>query len=244
MNGPAPQSVVPALLIAIGLTAGGWLAGSGLARARMADRYVTVKGVAEREVRADIAVWPIRVRASDNDLARAQEKLASDLAKVRAFLREGGIDSGATVLGALSVTDAYSGLRGRDLVGSRFEIAQTMIVRSDKPDVVLAASQRIGQLLRQGVVLGSTEYQAAGPTFIYTKLNDIKPAMIADATARAREAADQFAHDSKSAIGGIRQAFQGEFEILARDEGEGVTESSQIAKRVRVVSTVDWYLKD
>ena len=82
-----------------------------------------------------------------------------------------------------------------------------------------------------------------GPAFVFTHLNALKPAMIPDATARAREAAGQFAHDSHSEVGGIRQAYQGVFEILPRDQAPGISESSQIAKVVRVVSTIDYYLK-
>ena len=94
---------------------------------------------------------------------------------------------------------------------------------------------------------GNGEYGGGGggggPTFLFTDLNKLKPEMIADATARAREAATQFARDSRSALGAIRQANQGVFEILPRDQAPGVSESSQIAKVVRVVSTIDYYLR-
>jgi uncharacterized protein len=74
-------------------------------------------------------------------------------------------------------------------------------------------------------------------------LSTLKPTVIADATARAREAAEQFARDSYSDLGAIRQASQGVFEILPSDQAPGITEESQIAKAVRVVSTIDYYLK-
>jgi len=102
----------------------------------------------------------------------------------------------------------------------------------------------VGELVAAGVVLSSGgEYGGGGPTFIFTGLNDLKPAMIAEATARAREAAEQFARDAKSRIGGIRRANQGTFEILARDRAPGITEEGQLAKTVRVVSTVDYNLE-
>jgi hypothetical protein len=248
VNGPTSHPAIPALLVAIGLTAGGWFAGNGFVRARMADRFVTVKGVSERDVRADLALWPIRVRATGNDLARAQNDLAASITKVRAFLARNGVDTSTSHLGGLDVADAYSGMRGKDLVGMRYTLGQTLLVRSDKPEVILLASQRVGDLLRQGVLLGSTSYEEEGPAYLFTKLNDIKPAMIAEATARAHEAAEQFARDSRSSVGGIRQANQGQFEILGRDaadaNGEIAREWTQLDKRVRVVSTVDWYLKD
>jgi uncharacterized protein len=118
-------------------------------------------------------------------------------------------------------------------------------VRSTDPAQVLAASQRVGELVTAGVVLSSGgDYgPGGGPTFVFTKLNALKPPMIAEATARAREAADQFARDSHTSLAGIRQASQGVFEILPRDQAPGISEQSQIEKTVRVVSTVEYFLK-
>jgi hypothetical protein len=126
-------------------------------------------------------------------------------------------------------------------------IRQTLIVRSAKPDEVLAASQQIGELAAIGVVISSGsggEFgPGSGPTFVFTGLNKLKPPMIAESTQRAREAAEQFAKDSHTGLGGIRHATQGVFEILPRDQAQGITEESQIAKIVRVVSTVEYFLK-
>nr|MBA2707302.1 SIMPL domain-containing protein [Gemmatimonadaceae bacterium] len=127
---------------------------------------------------------------------------------------------------------------------SRFVIHQTVVVRSLRPDLVLAASQRVAELVSAGVVLSSGgEYGSGGPTFVFTGLNKLKPQMIAEATARAREGAEQFARDSRSGLGGIRRASQGVFEILPRDQAQGITEASQIVKTVRVVSTVEYSLE-
>jgi hypothetical protein len=109
---------------------------------------------------------------------------------------------------------------------------------------VLAASQRLNELVEAGVVFSSGgEYAATGPSFIFTKLNDLKPEMIAEATSRARDAAEQFARDSKTHVGGIRRANQGVFEILPRDQANGIQEESQVEKTLRVVSTVEYLLE-
>jgi len=109
---------------------------------------------------------------------------------------------------------------------------------------VQAASQRVPDLVREGVVLSSgQEYGTGGPTFVFTKLNDLKPTMIADATARARQAAEQFAKDAHSELSGIRHATQGYFEILPRDQAQGISEETQVVKRVRVVTTVSYGLR-
>ena len=239
------SGVKSAIVLALGLAAAGWLAGAGLARSRTADRYVTVKGISERDAQADLALWPLRLVVSDNDLGRAYARLETQLQQVRVFLTRQGIDTALTELQSFSVTDAFTNQYRNSDVVTRYVINQTLMVRSSEPAKVLAASQKVGELVQAGVVFSSgAEYGMGGPTFLYSGLNELKPQMIAEATARAREAADQFATDSKSHLGGIRRANQGVFEILARDQAPGIQEQGQIAKKVRVVSTVEYFLKD
>lgn len=239
---------MPAVVLALGVALAGLLVGNGFARGRAADRYVTVKGVAEREVRADLAIWPIRVTGADNELSVANGKLATSVAGVRDFLIRHGVDTSQVQLTGFSVADAFAEQYASDRKPTnRYVIHQTMLVRSSQPDKVLAASQQVSQLAAIGVAIssGNGEYGpgGGGPTFVFSKLNELKPSMIADATARAREAAAQFARDSHSELGEIRQANQGVFEILPRDQAPGMTEENQITKIVRVVSTIDYRLK-
>ena len=186
--------------------------GAGFEKGRASDRFVTVKGVAEREVRADLAIWPVSVVGADNDLAAAN-------------------------------ANQYA----PDRRANRFIVRQTMLVRSTNPDVVLAASQKLSELAAVGVAISSDRGEGGpggnGPTFVFSGLNKLKPEMIAQATARAREAAEQFARDSRSDIGAIRHANQGIFEILPRDQVPGISEEMQVAKIVRVVSTIEYFLK-
>lgn len=238
------QTTTAALIIAAGIALGGWLGGRGLAAVRAADRYVTVKGVAEQQVQADLALWPLRVVAADNDLAAAQASVTRSLGRIRAFLARNGIDSSLAELQEIQVTDAFANAyRGPNESPTRYIVRQTLIVRSPQPASVLAASRRVGELVAAGVVLSSQEYGPSGPTFLFTKLNDIKPAMIAAATANARAAAEQFAKDSRTSLAGIRQANQGVFVILPRDQASGISEESQPAKVVRVVTTVEYFLR-
>jgi uncharacterized protein len=220
--------------------------GWGFARGRASDRFVTVKGISEREVKADLALWPLRIVAADDDLARGHQQVAASVEKVRAFLSRHGIDGAQAALQSFRVTDAYANqYRPAGQVAKRYVIEQSLIVRSGSPPTILAASQQVGELVRAGVVLSSqADFGPTGPTFLFTRLNELKPKMIAEATARAREAAEQFARDSHSALAGIRRANQGVFEILPRDQAEGVQQESQVEKRVRVVATVEYFLKD
>jgi uncharacterized protein len=246
MESAVNPEAIRALILAAGISLAGFLAGNGLARARSADRYVTVKGVSEREAKADLAIWPLSVVGADNSLTAAHAKLEASITGVRQFLVKHGIDTSQVELTGFSVSDALANEYGPERrPTNRYIIRETLMVRSQRPDLVLAASQQIGELAAIGVVVSSPDRgSGGGPTFVFTGLNKLKPPMIAEATARAREGAEQFARDSRSALAGIRRANQGIFEILPRDQAPGIGAESQINKLVRVVSTVEYLLKD
>ncbi len=235
-----------ALILGTAIAVAGALVGYGLTRVRATERYVTVKGVAEREVHADLAIWPLHLVAASNDLAGANAEIQRSVVKVRQFLGRHGIDTSHVSVQQFSVADAETNQFGASTrPQSRFVIHQTLIVRSTDPKAVQAASQRVAELVSAGVVLSSgAEYGTGGPTFVYSGLRTLKPAMIGEATSRAREGAEQFARDSHASVGGILRANQGVFEILPRDQADGITEASQIDKTVRVVSTIDFALNN
>jgi hypothetical protein len=234
-----------ALLVAIGLTASGWFVGNGFMKGRAVDRFVTVKGVSERDVKADIALWPLRFVATDDDLAQAQKRIESSKKTIVRFLEKYGIEPSKAELQALEVTDILANPYRSGPTTSRYIISQTLMVRSEDPELILATSQKVGELVDAGVVLSSRHGPgSSGPTYLFTRLNDIKPDMIAEATASARKAADQFASDSGSQVSGIRRAHQGLFVIKPRDQAPGIIETNQLNKTVRVVSTIEYYLKD
>ena len=236
-------TLLAALVLAAGFALGGFFVGHGFSSSRLDDRFVTVKGVAEREVKADLALWPLHFVSADPDLAGAQARLAENVRRTREFLAAAGLDASQVELQALRVTDAGANPYAEAQGPNRYVVNQVLMVRSAAPDLVLAASQAMGELVSAGVVLSSgPEWGSGGPTFLFTRLNDLKPEMIAEATARAREAAEKFAGDSGSRIGGIRRANQGVFEILPRDAAPGVPQENQLFKTVRVVSTVEYYL--
>jgi len=238
-------------LIALAVALAGWFVGNGLTNIRTADRFVTVKGVSERQVKADLALWPIQLAVTDDNVSLAQSRVNQNVAKVIAFLRGNGIDSTEIELQGLRVTDVLANVYNpQNRAGNRFIIQQTVMVRSDNPDRVRATSQKVGELVNSGVVLSSgPEWGPGGPSYVFRRLNDLKPSMIAEATAEARKAAEQFAKDSKSHLGGIHTANQGVFVILPRDataaeQGAGMNEQAQILKTVRVVSTVEYLLRN
>jgi hypothetical protein len=236
---PAWALVLGALILGLGLLGAGFLIGRGFELGRAADRFVTVKGLAETFVKADLAVWPLRITATGNDLARIQDQIDADLGTITRFLTGHGIEAGAIQPQRVEVTDLLAQpYRPERVDENRFIIAQTVIVRTEQVDRVAELNRQTGELVKQGVVLADT----GGPTYLFTRLNDIKPQMLAEATRNARQAAEQFAADSGSEIGEIRRASQGLFEILPRDPAPGLTEQNQVDKKIRVVSTVDYRL--
>jgi hypothetical protein len=237
------RPILRTLTLALAIVAAGALIGHGLAYFRIADRTVTVKGVAERDVKADVGLWPLSFTAASDDLVAAQTKVESDRRQTTRFLSQFGIDSTAISLQALNVTDTRANLYGGQVPPNRYVVKMSLIVRTRDVNSLRQASQRIDELVRQGVVLAAgQEYGASGPTYLFTKLNDLKPAMLGEANVSARQAAEQFAKESRAKVGGIRRASQGVFEILARDRAPGISEESQIEKTLRVVSTVEYML--
>ena len=235
------MKVVVAIILGISLILSASLLKEGLTGLKTSDRYVTVKGVAEREVQADLALWPIRFVATGNTLEQAQERARSSREAIYAFVELQAIDKNAVELQRLDVTDT----RANPYQGEgeqKFIINQTLMVRSTQIDRIRQAAQNVSELVDSGVLL-TTDYGPGGPTYLFSGLNDIKPAMIAEATASAREAAQQFARDANASVGGLRRANQGVFQILARDQAPGISEQQQPVKTVRVVSTVDYYLE-
>jgi len=234
---PLMPALVVGALLAVGLIGSGAFVGQGLVNARIGDRSVTVRGLAERDVRADLAVLPLRFTASGDVLSEVQARIDGDLVIVRRFLTAQGYPEAAVSLGRLEVADTRSREYASQTGGPRFILAQTVVVRSTDVDRVQATSRALNELVRQGVVL--QDY--AGPSYIFSKLNDVRPAMIAEATASARTGAEQFAKDSGAPLGPISQANQGSFQILARDEiGD---ESQSPDKKVRVVTTISYRLR-
>jgi hypothetical protein len=236
--------LLAALAIASGLALGGWFVGSGFVESRLGARSVTVKGLAERDVRADLALWPLRFVATGNELAVVREKIVADEAAVRRFVADGALGDADVTVAGFEVIDALAQIYRSGPVEARFVMAETLVVRSRDVDAAAALAQRVGELVSAGVVLSSEGGPAGGPVYLFTGLNAAKPEMVAEATRNARASAELFANDSGSALGGIRSASQGVLQILARDEAPGLMEPKQIAKQLRVVSTVEYFLAD
>ena len=229
--------LIAALVLAVGMIAGGYLLGDGLKRAHLADRAVTMRGLAERNVTADLATWTISFTAQGTELSAVQAESDRDAATVLAFFRQAGFPAQAVTDAGGSVNQFFDTNRNANsvTVTRRIQLRTTDVMRAR------AIYARQFELIRSGVAI----QEGSAMQYSFTQLNAIKPAMIAQATQNAREAAEQFAHDSGTGVGGIRAATQGYFSIGARDgdptsEGGGGGDSP--FQKVRVVTTIEFYL--
>ncbi|QSX39587.1 SIMPL domain-containing protein [Shewanella cyperi] len=232
---------LPALALGLSLSAGLLATGLYLKQTALelkaSERTVTVKGLAEQDVDANIAIWPIRFTEVENDLPRLYDTLEQKSAKVLDFLKQQGFDDSEISLGLPAIEDRQAQGYADPNLKYRYTAKVTISLYSSQVARVLETRRQLATLAREGIAIGGNDYENR-TEFLYTDLNAVKPAMVQLATENAREVADKFAHDSGSHLGKIKSASQGQFTISDRDSN-----SPQI-KRIRVVSTVTYYLTD
>jgi hypothetical protein len=233
------RRIIEALLLAAGMVAGAWVLGQSLLQFKQADRSVEVKGLAEREVPADTAIWPVAFSEADNDLPRLYQTLQEKNAKIAVFLQTSGFKPEEISVSAPSITDRQAQDYGNAQLAERLRYSgkSTLTVYTRQVDRVREAMARLGELGKQGIALAPENYENR-TQFLFTGLNALKPAMIEEATKNARISAEKFAKDSDSRLGKIRRANQGQFSIENRDA------STPHIKKVRVVSSVEYSLVD
>lgn len=218
-----------AAILSAGMMMSAYLLGNGLLRAKEADRAVTVRGLAERDVTADLATWTISYATTSPDLAAAQAKVREDTATIEKFFTDLGFPAGALQpTGANVASQTYDGV-------TRYTVRQRLSLRTTDIERAQKAVSRQFDLVNRGVFLE----EGSAMAYSFTKLNEIKPKMVAEATRDARSSAEQFAEDSGTSVGPISEATQGYFTIEARDGdsgGWGVSDTP--FKKVRVVTTV------
>lgn len=231
-------TLLSASVFAISVGFAGHAVQQGLKQFRQADRYVTVKGLSERDVVADVAIWPLPILATGDDLAAVQANIDDATTKARAFLIAQGFEDTEIKIQKTEVTDLLAqAYRSGDTGQARYIIRQSLAVETSKIATVLAAQGKIGELFKQGVVVDT-----APAKYVYKGLNSIKPEMIAEATENARQGAEQFANDSKATLGGIKTASQGQFQIMPADSEFQYDEGQSPNKKIRVVTTVQYDL--
>ncbi|MEQ3639480.1 MAG: SIMPL domain-containing protein [Alteromonas sp.] len=202
------------------------------------NRVVTVKGLSEREFVADQVIWPIQFVDAGNDLPELYDRIELNSETVVRFLQDSGIEPDSITTGKPQITDKLAQqYGGSERAPFRYSSVQTITVFSSQVETVRTAMQQMGKLIKSGIVLSENRYEAQ-PDYVFTRLNEVKPSMIEEATLNAREVAEKFATDSQSTLGKIKRANQGRFSISSRDSYH------PHIKKVRVVSTIDYTLVD
>ena len=224
-------------IFAVGLTTSGYVLGDGLRRAKMAERSVTVRGVSERDVTADLATWTVSFSDEGTTLAPVQASVDQKSRAVRAFFQKSGFRPDEVSDTAISASQSFD----RDRKEERVMVSRSIQLRSRDVMKVRNAYARQSELIRDGVPINGSNV-----SYVFTRLNALKPDMIAEANQNARRSAEQFARDSGAQVGRIKTASQGYFSVGARDgedcDGCGSGGGSSPFQKVRVVTTIDYDL--
>lgn len=229
-----------ALLLAAGIGFAGWSVQKGLETFRMEDRVVSVKGLSEKDVEADLAIWTLSTTSTANELSAVITQTENNKKIILAFLEHTGFTKEEIEIAPVQSQDLLAqAYRPENIDQGRYIVTQNINIRTNDMARMDKALANAGTLLQQGVTLSNTQ----PPVYMFTKLNDIKPQMLAEAIKNARGSAEEFARDSGENVGGIKMAYQGQFQILPRDPVQYVSEQNQRYKTVRVVSTVDFFVR-
>ena len=232
------SAVILGISLIVGLSALGTILGDAAIRFKEYERTVTVKGLSEREYPADIVIWPIQFSVASNNLETMYKLIDDNTQMIKAFLLKAGVEASEISHTSPLLTDkSAQQYGGQENAEFRYTAIQTVTVYSKKIDVVREVMGNLSELGKQGIVLTGDSYQSQ-TEYIFDRLNEVKPAMVEEATQEARDVAQKFATDSKSSLGKIQSASQGQFSISDRDK------NNPHIKKVRVVSTVTYYLSD
>ncbi len=230
-------NIISAIILSIGLVMAGLAIRSGMFKFKSMDRCVVVKGLAEREVKADKITWPLVYKELGNDPSEMYDILERKNNKVVAFLKSAGITSDEININPPVISDRQADNYGNEIMTFRYKATSVITVVSSDVDKVKTLMRRQTELMKQGIALVSEDYGGNSVRYEFTGLNDIKPQMVEEATKKARETAVKFAEDSQCNIGRIKTAQQGQFSIEDRDA------TSPYIKRVRVVTTIEYFLE-
>lgn len=233
------QNLTSSILLSIAIILAGFFIGQTYVAGKKLDRTVVVKGLAEREVQADLATWPLQLTVSGNELSQLQRTLENQTELLQDFFKNAGFEDTELTIGAPNIQDNRALLYGGQNTYNqdRYIAKVDFNLRTSKLKELDACMYKLPTLIGQGLVIGSKNtWQPV--QYMFTQLNEIKPMMIEEATKNAREAAEKFARDSGSEVGKIKSANQGIFSINDLDVNSGVM------KKVRIVSTIEFYIED
>lgn len=231
------NTLLPAIVLAIAIIAGGYFIGSGIENFKRLDHKVTVKGLSEREVPANKVTWPLLYKELGNDPSAMYELIEQKNRVVVSFLKSAGVTDSEISINPPTISDRQADNYGNEIMNYRYKATCVITVTSTNVDKVRQLMNRQSELMKQGIALVSEEYGGNSVRYDFTGLTDIKPEMVQEALKNARATAEQFAKDADTHLGGIITASQGQFSIEDRDA------NTPYIKKVRVVNTVEYAIK-
>ena len=231
------EKIIPAIILAVGLIGMGGAIRCGMVTVKEMERTVSVRGLSEREVKADKVTWPLIYKEIGNNPSEMYESLEQKNKQVVAFLKSGGIAEADITVNPPVVSDRQADNYSNEIMNYRYRATSVITVISTDVDKVRQLMRRQSELMKQGIAIVIDEYGSNAVVYEFTGLNTIKPEMVEEATKNARATAQMFADDSGVTLGGIRSAQQGQFSIEDRDA------HSPYIKRVRVVNRVEYSLE-
>jgi len=228
--------IIPSIILCIGFVLGCFVLGVKWVESKANNnRYVTVKGLSERDVIADKAWWSINSQNGANTIDDIQKRVSVVESRVKAFLKKYDFKEDEIAIESVNIySNNYKNAEYRYSADIRISVT------TDDINKVITAQKSITDLISQGILVQADKW-ASGPKYYYTKFKDVKTDMLAEATQEAKRAAEEFANNSGSNVGLIRRANQGVFQILPGNK----TQEDQVFfpdKNIRVVSTVDYFL--
>ena len=234
-----PCLLISAMLVSLGIATAGYFIGRTLYISKIDINTAEVKGLAEKRVEADRAYWKVQYTVSGSgnvQVSKLYEKSEADQAQILSMLLESGFDQSEVSPGVINYQKEEFRDENQKLVDERHILAGSINVETGKVKLVAEVRAKLNKLIAQGL-----DIQNNPPAYLFTRLNEIKPAMVKEATTNARVAATEFAKDAGVQVGRIRDAQQGGF--IIRDVGEEFSDRSSIEKEVRLVTTITFYLE-
>lgn len=234
------------LIVAIGLAANGFFVGRSIQRFKKEDRSISVKGLAEREVKSNLAVWTIKTKIASNNINESSKEIENQKQKILAFLKSNGFKAEELIPLNINVIDKLAKEYSNNEGGFRYIIESGIQVRTNNVDAVSVSSSKTDELLKIGVVIADVNDYNRAVSYVYTDLNKIKPEMLTEAIRNAKSAAEQFTGESNVKLSTLKKASQGLFTIVDRDaanmsaNSDYTSSTNEVYKKIRVIVNAEY----
>ncbi len=239
---PSAKHITAFIILSISLALCGFFPGYYYYITKFDNNTVTVKGLAEMDVTANLAIWKLKFITTDNNLQVAEQKIKEQATEIYNFLTTKGFAPTEIKFSHIDTQDLLATpYRNTEINSSRFILSQTITIKTDNISLVEQSIPKTDKLIAKGIIFDNSYGDSV--SYIFTKLNEVKPKMLEIATKNAKLSAEEFAKSSNSKIGKIHYANQGVFTIMPRDNTPSNYELGQIEKKIRVVTTITYWLK-